>query len=171
MAQPWILDYDPANCAVAATVSIIGEKWTFLVLREAFSGVRRFADIQRRTQAPRQILSDRLSRLVHEDLLRRVPYQEAGQRSRHEYRLTEKGLDLWPTVVALLQWGDKHQPVAAGPPVLLEHRDCGGAVDDHRLCERCGARLGPRDVVAKAGPGARPDHPLRLREARQSAAA
>ena len=78
MAQPWILDYDPANCAVGAAVEIIGEKWTFLVLREVFSGVRRFGDMQRRTGAPRQILSDRLSRLVHEGLLRRVPYQEAG---------------------------------------------------------------------------------------------
>ena len=108
MAQPWILDYDPANCAVAATVSLIGEKWTFLVLREAFSGVRRFADIQRRTQAPRQILSDRLSRLVHEGLLRRVPYQEAGQRARHEYRLTAKGLDLYPIMVALMHFGDQY---------------------------------------------------------------
>src|ERR1700743_466887 len=100
MAQPWILDYDPANCAVAATVSTIGEKWTFLVLREAFSGVRRFADMQRRTQPPRQVLSDRLSRLVHEGLLRRVPYQEAGQRARHEYRVDgERAAPLPPQVL------------------------------------------------------------------------
>src|SRR6201994_1958386 len=108
MAQPWILDYDPANCAVAATVSLIGEKWTFLVRREAFSGARRFADIQRRTQAPRQILSDRLSRLVHEGLLRRVPYQEAGQRARHEERLTGKGRGPYPLMGPLMHWGDQY---------------------------------------------------------------
>ena len=89
MGRPWILDYDGANCTIGAAVGIIGEKWTFLVLREVFNGVRRFDDMQRRTQAPRQILSDRLARLVDRGLLRKVPYQEDGQRSRHEYRLTE----------------------------------------------------------------------------------
>ena len=76
-----MLDYDTANCAIGAAVAVIGEKWTFLVLREAFNGVRRFDDMQRRTQAPRQVLSDRLARLVAEGMLRRVPYQEHGQRS------------------------------------------------------------------------------------------
>src|SRR5580704_17673057 len=108
MAQPWILDYDPANCAVGAAVEIIGEKWTFLVLREVFNGVRRFGDMQRRTGAPRQVLSDRLGRLVGEGILRKVPYRETGQRARSEYRLTGKGLDLYPILVALLEWGDKH---------------------------------------------------------------
>ena len=155
MAQPWILDYDPANCAVAATVSLIGEKWTFLVLREAFSGVRRFADIQRRTQAPRQILSDRLSRLVHEDLLRRVPYQEAGQRARHEYRLTEKGLNLYPIMVALMHFGDQYAQGPDGAPLELAHRDCGAAVRLHLECD-AGHRLdSAREVTTRPGPGAR----------------
>src|ERR1022692_3997981 len=96
MGQPWILDYDSANCAIGAAVAIIGERSTFLVLREAFNGVRRFDDMQRRTAMPRQVLSDRLARLVREDLLRKVPYRDSGQRSRHEYRLTSKGLDLYP---------------------------------------------------------------------------
>ena len=78
MDRPWILDYDTDNCAIGAAIGIIGEKWTFLVLREVFNGVRRFGEMQRRIQAPRQILSDRLSRLVTQGLLRRVPYQEAG---------------------------------------------------------------------------------------------
>src|ERR1700751_57303 len=112
MGTAWMLEYDTANCAIGAAVAVIGEKWTFLVLCEAFNGVRRFDDMQRRTQAPRQILSDRLSRLVADGMLRRVPYQERGQRSRHEYRLTEKGLNLYPVLVALMEWGDKH---AAGP--------------------------------------------------------
>src|ERR1700721_987915 len=105
MAQPWILDYDPANCAVGAAVDIIGEKGTFLVVRGVFSGGRRFGDMQRRTGAPRQVLSDRLSRLVHDDLLRRVPYQEAGQRARHEYRLTPKGGGRTPLRVARIHGG------------------------------------------------------------------
>jgi DNA-binding HxlR family transcriptional regulator len=155
MAQPWILDYDPANCAVAATVSIIGEKWTFLVLREAFSGVRRFADIQRRTQAPRQVLSDRLSRLVHEGLLRRVPYQEAGQRARHEYRLTEKGLALYPIMVSLMHWGDQYAPSPGGPPLALAHRDCGAPVRLHLECDAGHELDSAREVTSQPGPGAR----------------
>src|SRR5579875_994415 len=119
MDHPAALDFDAANCSIGATIAVIGEKWTFLVLREAFLGVRRFGDIQRRTSAPRQILSDRLSRLVGQGLLRRVPYQEEGQRVRHEYRLTTKGLDLYPVIVSLMHWGDKHAAGTDGPPMLL----------------------------------------------------
>src|SRR5260370_15120112 len=123
MGRAWILDYDSANCAIGATVGLIGERPTFLVLREAFNGVRRFADMQRRTGMPRQVLSDRLARLVEEGLLRKVPYQESGQRLRDEYRLTGKGPDLYPELVALMEWGDRHAVGAAGPPPPLEHRD------------------------------------------------
>src|SRR5712691_6976895 len=125
MARPWILDYDSANCTIGATVDILGERPTFLVLREAFNGVRRFDDMQRRTGLPRQVLSQRLARLVDEDLLRKVPYQQAGQRSRAEYRLTDKGLDLYPVLVALMEWGDRYEVGTDGPQVLLRHRDCG----------------------------------------------
>src|ERR1700693_4146684 len=115
MGRAWILDYDSANCAIGAAVGLIGERPTFLVLRETFNGVRRFADMQRRTGMPRQVLSDRLGRLVEEGLLRKVPYQESGQRVRYEYRLTEKGVDLYPVLVALMEWGDRHALGAAGP--------------------------------------------------------
>jgi DNA-binding HxlR family transcriptional regulator len=155
MAQPWILDYDPANCAVAAAVEAIGEKWTFLVLREAFSGVRRFGDMQRRTGAPRQILSDRLSRLVHDGLLRRAPYQEAGQRVRHEYRLTDKGRDLYPIMVALMHWGDQYATGPEGPPVLMTHRGCGALVRQQLSCEAGHELASPREVTTVPGPGAR----------------
>src|SRR5215467_16075142 len=128
MVRPWILEYDTTNCTIGAAVSLLGDKWTFLVLREAFNGVRRFDDMRRRTQAPRQVLSDRLSRLVAEGLLHRVPYQERGQRARLEYRLTEKGLDLYPVLVALMEWGDRYAVGSAGPQVLLTHRDCGAEV-------------------------------------------
>src|SRR5580700_3424435 len=105
MERTWMLDYDPANCAVGAAVAIIGERATFLVLREAFNGVRRFADMQRRTGIPRQVLSDRLGRLVSEGLLRKEPYQDSGHLSRHDSPPTEKGLDLYPVLVGLMQWG------------------------------------------------------------------
>src|ERR1700730_18854817 len=99
MTRSSMLDYDPANCAIGAAVKIIGERPTFLVLREPFNGARRFADMQRRTGMPRQVLSDRLARLVGEGLLRKVPYQEDGQRGRYEYRLTAQGPDLDPGVI------------------------------------------------------------------------
>ena len=155
MERPWILDYDTANCSIGAAVKIIGERQTFLVLREAFNGVRRFDDMQRRTAMPRQVLSDRLARLVGEGLLRKVPYQESGQRVRYEYRLTEKGLDLYPVLVALMEWGDRHALGAAGPQVLLEHRDCGEPVQLQLAC-RAGHVLGSaREVTPVPGPGAR----------------
>ncbi|HYB87178.1 MAG TPA: helix-turn-helix domain-containing protein [Streptosporangiaceae bacterium] len=155
MGRPWALDYDTANCAIGATIGIIGEKWTFLVLREVFNGVRRFDDMQRRTRAPRQILSDRLARLVDQGLLRKVPYQERGQRSRHEYRLTEAGLDLYPVLVALMQWGDKHAADPAGPPALLTHRDCGEPVRLELICAAGHRLASAREVTPLPGPGAR----------------
>jgi DNA-binding HxlR family transcriptional regulator len=153
--QPRMLDYDTANCAIGATVAMVGEKWTFLVLREAFNGVRRFADMQRRTHAPRQVLSDRLSRLVRDGLLRKVPYQEQGQRSRHEYRLTSKGLDLYPVLVALMQWGDRHPAQPGGPAMLLTHRHCGQPVRLELTCAAGHVLGSAREVTPLPGPGAR----------------
>jgi DNA-binding HxlR family transcriptional regulator len=155
MGQPWILDYDSANCAIGAAVAIMGERSTFLVLREAFNGVRRFGDMQRRTGLARQVLSDRLSRLVAEGLLRKVPYQASGQRKRHEYRLTEKGLDLYPMLVAMMQWGDKHVVGAAGPQVLLKHRDCGEPLRLQLSCRAGHVIESAREVTPVPGPGAR----------------
>jgi len=155
MARPWILEYDDTNCTIAAAVRLIGDKWTFLILREAFNGVRRFDDMRRRTQAPRQVLSDRLSRLVADGMLRRVPYQEHGQRARHEYRLTQKGLDLYPVLIALMAWGDRHAAGPAGPQVLLTHRDCGAGVGLQLACTDGHVLDSPREVTPLPGPGAR----------------
>ena len=149
------MDYDSANCAIGAAVDIIGERPTFLVLREAFNGVRRFDDMRRRTGMPRQVLSDRLARLVHEDLLRKVPYQDAGQRTRHEYRLTGKGLDLYPVLVALMEWGDRHALGSAGPQVMLRHCDCGEPVRLQLACEAGHILESAREVTPVPGPGAR----------------
>ena len=155
MGRPWILDYDSANCTIGAAVGIIGERPTFLLLREAFSGVRRFDDMQRRTGMPRQVLSDRLARLVTEGLLRKVPYRESGQRRRYEYRLTQKGLDLYPVLVALMQWGDRYAAGPAGPQVLLRHRDCGEPVQVQLSCRAGHVLDSARDVTQVPGPGAR----------------
>jgi DNA-binding HxlR family transcriptional regulator len=155
MGQPWILDYDSASCAIGAAVGIIGERPTFLVLREVFNGVRRFGDMQRRTQMPRQVLSQRLARLVEEGLLRKMPYRESGQRRRYEYRLTDKGLDLYPVLVALMQWGDRYAVDSAGPPVLLRHRDCGEPVQLQLSCRAGHVLESARQVTPVPGPGAR----------------
>jgi DNA-binding HxlR family transcriptional regulator len=155
MGRPWIMDYDSANCAIGAAVDIIGERPTFLVLREVFNGVRRFDDMRRRTGMPRQVLSDRLARLVREDLLRKVPYRDAGQRSRHEYRLTSKGLDLYPVLVALMEWGDRHALGPDGPQVMLRHRDCGEPVRLQLSCRAGHTLESAREVTPVPGPGAR----------------
>jgi DNA-binding HxlR family transcriptional regulator len=154
MDRPWILDYDQVNCTIGAAIGVIGEKWTFLVLRELFSGVRRFGDMQRRTCAPRQVLSDRLANLVEQGLLRKVPYREAGQRSRQEYRLTEKALDLYPVMVALMQWGDKYAAGPAGPAVQLTHRDCGEPIQLQISCAHGHDVPSARQVTPVPGPGA-----------------
>ena len=155
MRRPWILDYDSANCAIGAAVGILGERPTFLVLREAFNGVRRFDDMQRRTGMPRQVLSQRLSRLVAEGLLRKVPYRESGQRSRDEYRLTGKGLDLYPVLVSLMEWGDRYEVGTSGPQVLLRHRGCGEPVRLELSCAAGHVLESAREVTPVPGPGAR----------------
>jgi DNA-binding HxlR family transcriptional regulator len=144
------------NCSIARALDQVGEKWTFLVLREAFNGVRRFDEIRANTGAPRQVLTARLATLVDEGLLRRVPYQEPGQRQRHEYRLTDKGIDLYPVLVSLLEWGDRYLAGEAGPPMRLTHRGCGERVHLGLHCE-AGHPLGSaRDVTPVPGPGSRP---------------
>jgi DNA-binding HxlR family transcriptional regulator len=148
-------DYAGQNCSIARALELVGERWTLLILRESFLGTRRFDDFQRELGVARNVLQTRLERLVDAGTLARVPYQERPV--RYEYRLTRKGVDLWPVIVALLKWGDKHA-APDGPPVVLEHKDCGGGVDDHRRCTRCGADLEAWDVVAHRRTGADSGH-------------
>jgi DNA-binding HxlR family transcriptional regulator len=138
--------YEGQVCSIARSLEIVGERWTFLVLRDAFLGVHRFEDFQRSLGVARNVLAERLGRLVDEGVLERRRYQERPE--RFEYRLTDKGIELWPVMVHLLQWGDRHYPDAGGPPMVLTHRGCGGAVDERLDCAACGAKLGPRDVIA-----------------------
>ncbi len=147
--------------SIAAALELVGERWTILIIREALLGVHRLDEMQADLGIARNVLQARLEHLVAHEILERRRYQARPE--RFAYHLTEKGLDLWPAVVALMQWGDKHAGVPGGPPVRLEHRGCGGAVDDHMLCVSCGEKLGPRDVWAHPAGHVSGDHPLRRR--------
>jgi DNA-binding HxlR family transcriptional regulator len=140
--------WDRAGCSVAGTLGVVGEKWTLLVLREAFLGVRRFADLQRNLGAPKAVLTDRLATLVDQGVLVRVPYQAEGERQRHEYRLTQKGIDLYPALVALMEWGDRYLTGQGGgrAPLQLTHRDCGARVRLELVCEEGHTVSGAREV-------------------------
>jgi DNA-binding HxlR family transcriptional regulator len=146
--------FSAENCSVKRTLDIVGEKWTLLVLREAFFGARRFEQFHAGVGCARNVLTDRLTTLVDHQLLRREPYREPGQRQRFEYRLTEKGLELFPALLALMQWGDRWEADAAGPPVTINHRDCGEPVEAVLRCRAGHTALTARDTAAAAGPGA-----------------
>jgi DNA-binding HxlR family transcriptional regulator len=131
-------DYADQDCSIARALEVVGERWTLLILREVFLGTQRFDELQHELGIARNVLQTRLRRLVAEGVLRRVRYQERPE--RFEYRLTRRGTDLWPVLVALLQWGDRH--VAPGPPpISIVHRGCGGAIDERRRCVACGQDL------------------------------
>jgi DNA-binding HxlR family transcriptional regulator len=152
--RPAALDWSADNCSIARSLAVVGERWTFLVLRELFQGVRRFDDLRVRTAISRQLLSNRLKTLVERGLVRRAPYREEGQRQRHEYRLTDMGLELYPILAALLAWGDAHLTGPEGPSMVLEHRDCGAPVHLEMRCA-AGHVLTAREVGGRPGPGAR----------------
>jgi DNA-binding HxlR family transcriptional regulator len=149
--------YRDQDCSVAATLEVVGERWTLLVVRSVMLGSHRFEELRAALGIATNVLQARLTRLVDEGILERRAYQERPP--RWEYRLTEKGLALWPVIASLNDWGDAY--LRDEPPLLFRHRDCGGAVDDHRICASCGERLEVADVIAEAGPGASPDHRLR----------
>jgi DNA-binding HxlR family transcriptional regulator len=162
-------DYDNQVCSIARALEVVGERWTLLIIRDVFLGVRRFDELQSHLGVARNVLQVRLERLVDNGVLEKTPYQERPL--RHEYRLTDKGIDLWPTIVALLQWGDRHAAHPEGPPVLLTHKDCGGELDSHRVCLRCGKPVEARQARALPGPSVPADHPLHRRAQRTAAAA
>jgi len=147
-------NYIADNCSIKRALDVVGEKWALLVMREAFYGARRFDQFQARIGCARNILSERLVTLTTAELLSRVPYREAGQRERHEYRLTAKGLDLITAVIALMQWGDRWQADPDGPPVQVLHRDCGHPVEAVLRCPYDDAIVTARDLKPVPGPGA-----------------
>ena len=147
-------EYPDQDCSAAYTLEFIGERWTLLVIRDVFAGLRRFDQIQDDLGVARNVLASRLQRLVDEGILERRLYSESPP--RYEYFLTDKGIDLWPILVTMMRWGDRHGEWPDGPPLVIAHKNCGGHMDDHFICERCGERLWARDVHAVPGPGATP---------------
>jgi DNA-binding HxlR family transcriptional regulator len=141
-------DYEGQDCALARSLETIGERWTLLIVRDAFYGVRRFSDFQAHLDIPKAVLSDRLAGLVEGGVLTREPDPERA--GRHVYELTLAGRDLWPALHALLVWGARHR--AAGSRTY-NHAACGTALDDRGDCPRCGVTPEPGEIVATPIPG------------------
>jgi DNA-binding HxlR family transcriptional regulator len=141
--------YDSQICSVARTLEVVGERWTLLIVRDALRGMARFDDFQKSLGVARNVLSDRLGKLVDNDILERVEYQERPVRS--EYRLTSRGRELGIVIVALMHWGDRHEPNPLGPPRLTKHATCGGDVTARLVCEECGP-IGGGEVEVLPGP-------------------
>jgi DNA-binding HxlR family transcriptional regulator len=137
------------RCSVARSVAVIGDRWTLMLLRDCFLGVRRFDDFQARLGISRGIVADRLKRLVDEGVLRREAYQDRPP--RHEYRLTEKGLALHPVIMAIVHWGDVFYAGADGPPLIHRHKACGCDFAPVTTCSECGGTVTARDVEVRPG--------------------
>jgi DNA-binding HxlR family transcriptional regulator len=155
MSEPAALEWSADNCTIGRALEVIGDRWSLLVLREVFQGIRRFDQLTVRTAIPRQMLTERLEALVADGLLRREPYQEPGQRRRHEYRLTDKGIDLYPVLLALQQWGSAYLADPAGSPIEFVHRDCDEPLDLVLRCRAGHEVTDNRQVGGRVGPGAR----------------
>jgi len=141
-------DVGSLDCTIARTLGVIGDRWTLLVLRDAFLGTRRFAAFQASLGVTRHRLADRLAKLVKHGILRRQRYQDHPP--RFEYRLTDKGLDLYGVVVSIAGWGDRYMAGRNGPPVERVHRACGHVAALRLTCEHCGAPVTARDMQARA---------------------
>lgn len=139
------------NCSIARTLDIVGERWTLLVLRDAFRGVRRFEDFRSNLGIARNVLTDRLDTLVANGVLERRPVTEEARRM--EYRLTQKGIDLFPVLVALMNWGDKYA-AEDGQPIIVRHRECSHEVETELRCPSCEKAVTARDTRSEPGPGA-----------------
>jgi DNA-binding HxlR family transcriptional regulator len=146
-------DYPGLDNSVAKALEVIGERWSLLIVRSVMHGNRRFGEIQESLGIARNVLTTRLQRLIDEDILERRAYSESPP--RYEYFLTQKGLDLWPALIALLHWGDRYSPDPDGPKRLIVHKQCGGKVGERGICERCGKVLTARDAIQVPGPGAK----------------
>jgi DNA-binding HxlR family transcriptional regulator len=146
-------ELDSEACSLARSVAIIGDRWTLLILRDCFLRVRRFDDFQARLGIGRPILADRLQKLTASGVLEKVKYQESP--TRYEYRLTRRGLDLHPVILAIVHWGDVHLSGDEGRPLLHRHETCGQVFDPVMVCSECAEPLTPQSVQVLDGPGAR----------------
>jgi DNA-binding HxlR family transcriptional regulator len=137
-------EYERQDCSIARALEVIGERWTLLIVRDAFYGVRRFTDFHAHLDIPKAVLSDRLSGLVEEGVLERHP--DPGHAGRQLYELTAAGRDLWPVIHSLLVWGDRHR---APNSRFFRHGECGTELDDRGACPACGVTPVPQDIVSE----------------------
>ncbi|MBN9596027.1 MAG: helix-turn-helix transcriptional regulator [Afipia sp.] len=143
---------DEEACSMSRTVSVIGDRWTLLILRDCFRRIRRFDEFQSRLGITRHLLAERLRKLVRQGVLRKVAYQERPK--RYEYILTQKGLELHPIMMAIVHWGDVHMSDERGRPVLHQHKNCGHHFDPVMTCSVCHEPLAAKEVHVHPGPGA-----------------
>jgi DNA-binding HxlR family transcriptional regulator len=148
-------DVGSMPCSVARALSVVGDRWTMLVIRNAFLGVRRFDDFQTTLGVTRHVLAERLARLVDEGVLVKQAYQQRPV--RHEYRLTDKGRDLHPILLMLTAWGDKWLDEGKGAPLEYRHKACSCITKPTLVCSECREPLSARDVTPVAGPGLQPN--------------
>jgi DNA-binding HxlR family transcriptional regulator len=152
--------YDDQVCSIARALEILGERWTLLIVRDALLGLRRFDDFQHSLGAARNVLTDRLKRLVDAGILQRVPYQQRPQ--RFDYQLTDLGRELAVPLVGLMHWGDRHLAGPAGPPRLTHHRSCGNALHATLYCNTCNQPVAVTDMDVLPGPGRAGKTPIRV---------
>lgn len=143
----------PHADSIERATAQIGDTWTFLILREAFFGVRRFDAFQANLGVAPNTLTDRLKKLVAHEILSRSRYEERPP--RFEYRLTEKGLDLYPAIVLLMRWGDRWLDEKRGAPLSLTHERCGAVTRPILVCDACGEPIAAREMRWRPGPGAK----------------
>lgn len=142
--------YDDQTCSIARALEVVGERWTFLIVRETLLGTNRFDGFLARLGIARNVLTDRLNRMVANGILERVAYQHRPL--RHEYHLTARGRDLVPIIITLMEWGDRHLAGRSGPPRMAEHRGCGGHVVSQLVCQDCACPV-PTDEVSSRPSG------------------
>ncbi len=134
-------------CSVSRSLAVIGDRWTLMILRDCFLGVRRFEAFQARLGISRSIVTDRLRVLVEEGVLRREAYQ--ANPPRYDYRLTAKGMDLHPVIMAVAHFGDTYYAGPEGPPLLRRHKSCGCDFHPVQVCSECGETVTARDVETR----------------------
>lgn len=144
-------DVGEMRCPIARSLSVIGDRWTVLILRNAFMRMRRFDDFRSSLGLPKHILSQRLKKLVEADVMTREPYQASPV--RYEYRLTEKGRELYPVILSLSGWGDKWMDGGQGKVLFYTHTDCGHQFTPVMACSGCGGHVHARNVMVSPGPG------------------
>ncbi len=154
-----LADIGNQPCSIARTLSVIGDTWSMMIIRNAFLGIRRFDDFQKNLGVTRHILTDRLNTLVHEQILYKAPYTETQK--RFEYRLTQKGLDLYPIIMGLVQWGDTYMDQGLGAPLEFVHQNCGHKFHPVMVCSECGEPLSAKEVNVQIGQGINAFHLLK----------